>query len=30
MDYNDSMLGVGAFMYLRLVEDRLGIKILKE
>lgn len=28
-DYNDSVIGSGAYMYLRLVEDRLSIKILK-
>jgi len=27
-DYNDSMIGSGAYFYIRLVEDRLGIKIL--
>eukprot|EP00347_Sterkiella_histriomuscorum_P014900 403359085 len=29
-DYNDSVIGSGAYLYVRLVEDRFGVKILKE
>ena len=28
MDYNDSMIGTGAYMFVRVVEDRLDVKIL--
>lgn len=28
MDYNDSMIAPGAYMFIRVIEDRLGVKIL--
>jgi metal-dependent amidase/aminoacylase/carboxypeptidase family protein len=30
MDYNDSMIAPGAYMFIRIIEDRLGVKILRE
>ena len=29
-DYNDSVIGSGSYLYVRLVEDRLGAKIINE
>ena len=29
MDYNDSMIAPGAYMFVRIIEDRLGVKLLK-
>jgi len=28
-DYNDNMIATGAYFYVRIVEDRLGIKVLQ-
>ena len=29
-DYNDSMIGSGGYMFVRIVEERLGVKIIQE
>jgi hypothetical protein len=29
-DYNDNMIASGAYFYIKIVEDRLGVKILLE
>ena len=29
-DYNDSMIGLGAYFWVKLVEDRLGCKIITD
>jgi len=30
MNYNDNMIASGGYFYIKLAEDRLGIKIIKE
>jgi hypothetical protein len=30
MDYNDSMISIGAYFFVRIIEDRLGASILKQ
>jgi len=30
VNYNDNLIPSGALMYLKIVEDRLGVKILEE